>query len=535
MVVSTRLEPAGRPAPEGLRPVRRVGQRQRWRRVDQRRCRRRRRGPGHHRARQLGREHRDERGEPRLRGPAVRRAARRPAVPGRQQRLRRHRQRRPGPAGRRPDADHDVRPGAGRQRRADRAGGRRPRRSVHAGPGLRAVRADGDRSRRCVRPGTVRADRPPLRADLAEVRPATAAAAVAVRPGCRSAETDRLRSAYWLSANVLKASEDKTFPGAVVASLASPWGQAVSAGDTPGGNPVYFGSYREVFARDLYESFTGLMASGDLATARATVRFLFERQQLADGRFPRNSLVNGKLAPDTGGDQLDETAYPILMAYQAGLQGDHALWTDHVRKAADFVVSHGPSFGSERWEEQGGYSPSTIAAEIAGLVAAGRIADVNGATRRRACTAPPPTTSSAASRAGRSPPPVPTGRAATSSACRRTATPTRRSPTGSATAVRPPTSAPSSTPASSSSPGSGSCPRPTPTYAARCRSWTRPSGATPRAGPASTGTARPPTRPRRPAPRTGTATATSRTPPSAHPPGSRGRPAATAPATCGRC
>ena len=133
-----------------------------------------------------------------------------------------------------------------------------------------------------------------------------------------------------------------------------------------------------MFARDLYESFTGLMAAGDLRTARATVRFLFERQQLADGRFPRNSLVNGKLAPDTGGDQLDETAYPILMAYQAGLQGDAALWSDHVRKAADFVVAHGPSFGSERWEEQGGYSPSTIAAEIAGLVAAGRIADANG-------------------------------------------------------------------------------------------------------------------------------------------------------------
>jgi glucoamylase len=197
-------------------------------------------------------------------------------------------------------------------------------------------------------------------------------------PGLSRSESDRLRSSYWLSANVLKASEDKTFPGAVVASLASPWGQAVSAGDSPGGHAVYFGSYREVFSRDLYEAFTGLLASGDLGTARATVRFLFEKQQLADGRFPRNSLVNGKQAPDTGGDQLDESAYPILMAYQAGLQHDRSLWTDHVRKAADFVVAHGPSFGSERWEEQSGYSPSTIAAEIAGLVAAGRIADVNG-------------------------------------------------------------------------------------------------------------------------------------------------------------
>src|SRR4051812_5896524 len=180
--------------------------------------------------------------------------------------------------------------------------------------------------------------------------------------------------AYRLSANVLKASEDKTYPGAVVASLASPWGQAVSAGATPDGKAVYFGSYREVFARDLYEAFTGFLAAGDVATARDTTRFLFERQQLADGRMPRNSLLNGRVAPDTGGDQLDETSYPILMAYQAGLSGDTGLWP-RIRRAADFVVAHGPSFGSERWEEQSGYSPSTIAAEIAGLVAAGAIAD----------------------------------------------------------------------------------------------------------------------------------------------------------------
>jgi glucoamylase len=185
-------------------------------------------------------------------------------------------------------------------------------------------------------------------------------------------------SAYYLSANVIKASEDKTFPGAVVASLASPWGQALSAADRSGGQPFYFGSYREVFSRDLYEAFTGFLTDGDLATARATARFLLQRQQLPDGRLPRNSLLNGQVAPDTGGDQLDETAYPILMAYQSGLGGDTALWRDHVRKAADFLVSHGPSFGVERWEEQSGYSPSTIAAEIAGLVAAGEIADRHG-------------------------------------------------------------------------------------------------------------------------------------------------------------
>ncbi|MGH6657381.1 MAG: glucodextranase DOMON-like domain-containing protein [Actinocrinis sp.] len=183
-----------------------------------------------------------------------------------------------------------------------------------------------------------------------------------------------VRRTYLLDANVLKSSEDKTYPGAIVASLASPWGQAVNAGTSVNGKAVYFGSYREVFARDLYEAFTGLMADGDLSTARSATRFLLERQQLPSGEMPRNSLVNGKVAPDTGGDQLDESAYPILMAYLSGLGGDASLWSKHIKPAADFLVAHGPSFGVERWEEQSGYSVSTIAAEIAGLTAAATIA-----------------------------------------------------------------------------------------------------------------------------------------------------------------
>jgi glucoamylase len=182
---------------------------------------------------------------------------------------------------------------------------------------------------------------------------------------------------YYRSVNVVKASEDKTFPGAIAAGLASPWGQSVPANTLVGGKPMYFGSYREVFARDLYEAFAGLLVAGDLATARAATRFLLERQQQADGSMPRNSLENGKPAPDTGGLQLDETSYPILMAWQSGLTG-RGLYRQHIVPAADFLVANGPSAGVERWEEQSGYSPSTIAAEIAGLTAASKIAALNG-------------------------------------------------------------------------------------------------------------------------------------------------------------
>jgi GH15 family glucan-1,4-alpha-glucosidase len=172
---------------------------------------------------------------------------------------------------------------------------------------------------------------------------------------------------YYQSANVVKASEDKTFPGAIVAGLDAPWGQSI-----PGFNT----GYREVFARDLYEAWTALYTDGDLATARDAVRYLLLKSQQPDGSEPRNSVLDGSKAPDAFNIQLDESAYPILMDLQSGLAGDRTLWP-HVQAAANFLISHGPSYGVERWEEQTGYSPSTIAAEIAGLVAAGRIAEAN--------------------------------------------------------------------------------------------------------------------------------------------------------------
>ena len=195
--------------------------------------------------------------------------------------------------------------------------------------------------------------------------------------GTTRPEWRQLVDEYYMSANVVKASEDKTFPGAIVASLASPWGQAISAGDP---NNLFFGSYREVFARDLYEAWTSLMVDGDLQTARDALTFLFNRQQLADGSMPRNSLLNGRVAPDSFGSQLDEAAYPLIMASQLGMT-DAVLYQNHVRPAIDFVIAHGPAFGVERWEEQSGFSPSTIAAEVAGLIAGAGLADANGDTR----------------------------------------------------------------------------------------------------------------------------------------------------------
>src|SRR5581483_8062379 len=96
-----------------------------------------------------------------------------------------------------------------------------------------------------------------------------------------------------------------------------------------------------------------------------------------------DSDLNGSVAPDTFGlSEIDEDSYPLLMAWQAGMGGDVAFYRAHLRPDADFIVNHGPNYGVERWEEHPGYSPSTIAAEIAGLVAAAHLARAVGDTAR---------------------------------------------------------------------------------------------------------------------------------------------------------
>ena len=74
--------------------------------------------------------------------------------------------------------------------------------------------------------------------------------------------------------------------------------------------------------------------------------------------------------------QMDQVALPLVLAYQLN-RDDPRTWKN-VRRAADFIMTHGPKTNQERWEEESGYSPSTIAAEIAGLICAAVIARRNG-------------------------------------------------------------------------------------------------------------------------------------------------------------
>ncbi|HEX3689290.1 MAG TPA: glycoside hydrolase family 15 protein [Solirubrobacteraceae bacterium] len=201
-------------------------------------------------------------------------------------------------------------------------------------------------------------------------------------PGLTAAQDREALQQYWTSANVLKATEDKQFPGAVASSLADPWGQATAANTETNGLPDVSTNYRVIFERDFYETFTGFLTDGDLATAQAQTRFIFNKVQLPDGSFPRDALLNGATASDNYVLEPDEQAFPLIMAWQSGLGHDHALYAHHVAPAADFLVAHGPVYGDERWEDQGGYSPSNIATEIAGLASAAAMAQANGDSAR---------------------------------------------------------------------------------------------------------------------------------------------------------
>ena len=166
---------------------------------------------------------------------------------------------------------------------------------------------------------------------------------------------------------VLAASEDKTSAAASSPRPGRPWAWANKLQD--------LAVYHAVWSRDLYQIATGLLAVGDKAAANRALDYLWNVP--AEGRTGRSRRTPGWTATQVFGDlQMDEVAFPIVLAHQLGRTGA-ADWTQ-VKRSADFIVANGPSTPQERWENIGGFSPATIAAEIAGLVCAADIATKNG-------------------------------------------------------------------------------------------------------------------------------------------------------------
>ncbi|MGA9672351.1 MAG: glycoside hydrolase family 15 protein [Terracidiphilus sp.] len=168
-----------------------------------------------------------------------------------------------------------------------------------------------------------------------------------------------------VSHNVLLAHEDKTYSGAFVASLSIPWGQIKGDDD--------LGGYHLVWTRDMVQTASALLACGRADTARRALVYLACTQE-TDGGFAQNFWIDG--TPYWTGQQLDEVAFPLILAWR--------LWKTNaleemeifafVERAAGYLIRHAPITHQERWEENAGYSPSTLAAVIGGLICAAEIA-----------------------------------------------------------------------------------------------------------------------------------------------------------------
>jgi len=177
---------------------------------------------------------------------------------------------------------------------------------------------------------------------------------------------------YRASTTVLRTHESKDFLGGIIASLSIPWG--FNKGDED------LGGYHLVWPRDLVETAGALLAAGAGTDAVRVLRYL-EATQEAAGNWAQNLWLDGR--PYWGGVQMDETAFPILLLdllrrEGAPDQGKLERWWPMVRNAASFILRNGPVTQQDRWEEDAGYSPFTLAAEISALLVAAQIAELTG-------------------------------------------------------------------------------------------------------------------------------------------------------------
>ena len=193
--------------------------------------------------------------------------------------------------------------------------------------------------------------------------------ATSIRKPLQQASFDAGRL-YDSSYALLLATEDKTYQGAFVASPSIPWGEARNDKKGEGG-------YHLVWTRDMVEVAMALVAAGDKVTPLRTLINLAARQD-ENGSFAQNSWLDGRRFRKN--KQLDEVAFPVMLAARLKLDGFLGQFdiSPMVRRAANFLLNSGPVTGEERWEELGGYSPSTLATVIAAIICAASLLRTEG-------------------------------------------------------------------------------------------------------------------------------------------------------------
>ena len=188
-----------------------------------------------------------------------------------------------------------------------------------------------------------------------------------------------VRRQYLASALVLAAAEDKLNPGALVASPSAPWvwGDEVKDLSSPSG------AYHLVWSRDSYQFGTALWAMGDKAAARRTVDWLFDVQQTARRLVPAelrrqgdSGLVRAPARRGGVADRAGPTGGPRRAAHLPRRETGRSTSSSDFRD--EETGRRAPYSPQERWENQSGYSPNSIATQVAGLVCAADIAKQNG-------------------------------------------------------------------------------------------------------------------------------------------------------------
>lgn len=192
---------------------------------------------------------------------------------------------------------------------------------------------------------------------------------------------------------VLKSCEDKIVKGAFIAAPANPgipWMIETLEQDyeksrrrlEDTGN----GGYHRVWPRDLYHKALALMAVGDLQTPLNVARW-YRAVQLTSGKpgsWAQNMWVNGQ--PSWTGMQLDQVGFPIVLVGRLVelKAANYDEFRDMVNRAAEFIIRNGPGTEQERWEENGGLSPNSLAVAVEGLLTAAWLESGRDAKRAQA-------------------------------------------------------------------------------------------------------------------------------------------------------
>ena len=122
-----------------------------------------------------------------------------------------------------------------------------------------------------------------------------------------------------------------------------------------------------------------LLAAGDTVTPLRVIVYLAVSQR-ADGGFYQNFWLDGR--PYWNGVQLDEVSFPVVLVWQLKQQNALGGFNPYamVAAACGFLIREGPATAQDRWEEAGGYSPSTLAINIAALICAAEMTAAEGDT-----------------------------------------------------------------------------------------------------------------------------------------------------------